>query len=182
MGLAGRSDEAAARADVAHLIAVSEQLARLPTPLNVVGWYFPVELDSSWQGAAQLAPLLARLPRPLWLSVYDSANVGAGTLADWLEGWLPADIGIFFQDSVGVHARSAAVAREHVQVLRRRLGRQRVRLIAEAFRPRVGGGFRPAAADELRAQRQSYRGLPVYLFDAPHYQSEALIHELVCSR
>ena len=178
LGLAGRSDETAARADVPNLIAISEQLAKLPTPLNVVGWYFPVEIDSSWQGATQLGPLLSRLPRPLWLSLYDSANVGAETLAQWLDTWLPEDVGIFFQDGVGVHARTAAVARVHADVLLRRLGKSRVRMIAEAFRPKEGGGFRPATAEELKVQLEIYEGLTVYLFDGPHYVSDALVNKL----
>lgn len=178
LGLAGRSDEKAARADVHRLIAASQQLARLPTPLNVTGYYFPVEIDTSWKEAAQLAPLLARLPRPLWISLYDSANVGARTLADWLDAWLPEDIGIFFQDGVGVHARNALVARQHANVLVQRFGKARVRMIAEAFRPKGGGGFRSATAEELRVQLEAYRKFSVYLFDGPHYVSEALINEL----
>ena len=178
LGLAGRMDEKAARADFSGLIAVSEQLAKLPTPLNVVGYYFPVEIDSSWQGTAQLGPLLDRLPRPLWLTLYDSANVGPETLAQWLDTWLPADVGIFFQDGVGVHARSAKVARQHADVLRKKLGNARLRVIAEAFRPKEGGGFRSATAEELRAQLQTYEGLSVYLFDGPHYVSEKLVNEL----
>jgi len=178
LGLAGLSDEKAARADVQRLIDVSQQLARLPTPLNVKGYYFPVEIDSSWKDARQLAALLARLPRPLWISLYDSANVGARTLADWLGAWLPEDIGIFFQDGVGVHARNASVARQHANVLIRRFGRARVRMIAEAFRPKVGGGFRSATAEELKVQLQTYWDFSVYLFDGPHYVSEALVNEL----
>lgn len=178
LGLAGRSDENAARADFPNLVEVSEQLARLPTPLNVVGWYFPVEIDSSWQEARQLGPLLSRLPRPLWLSLYDSANVGAQTLVQWLDEWLPPDIGIFFQDGVGVHARDAAVARQHADVLIRHLGKDRVRMIAEAFRPKPGGGFRPATAAELSVQLKIYEGLRVYLFDGPHYLPASLVNEL----
>lgn len=178
LGLAGRMDEKAARADFAHLVAVSEQLAKLPTPLNVVGYYFPVEIDSSWQGTAQLGPLLDHLPRPLWLTLYDSANVGPETLAQWLDTWLPADVGIFFQDGVGVHARNAKVARKHADVLIKKLGSARLRIIAEAFRPKEGGGFRSATAEELRAQLETYEGVTVYLFDGPHYVSEKLINEL----
>ncbi len=182
LGLAGRSDEAAARADIANLIAVSELITKLPTPLNVVGWYFPVEIDSSWQGATQLGPLLSRLPRPLWLSVYDSANVGAETLARWLVSWLPVDVGIFFQDGVGVHARTAEVARQHANALIRQFGKARVRIIAEAFRPKEGGGFRAATAQELSSQLETYVGLSVYLFDGPHYVSDALVNTLILNR
>ena len=52
-----------------------------PTPLKVSGWYFPVEIDPTWTEAARLGELLGQLPRPLWISVYDSANVGPEALA-----------------------------------------------------------------------------------------------------
>lgn len=179
VGLAGRFDEKAARADVAGLIAQSRQLATLPTPLNVVGWYFPVEIDSSWNDARQLGPLLATLPRPLWISVYDSANNGAETLAQWLAAWLPADVGVLFQDGVGLHIREPSVARHYAQVLANTLGKQRVRVIAEAFRPKPGGGFRAATAAELRPQLAAYRGFSIYLFDGPHYVSDSVVEQLL---
>ncbi len=178
LGLAGRFDETAARADVAGLAAQSEHLAKLPIALNVVGWYFPVEVDSSWSEAKNLGPLLARLPRPLWISVYDRANIGAEPLAAWLDSWLPADIGVMFQDGVGVYARTAMVAREYVMALSRRLGQARVKLIAEGFRPKSEGGFRSATIGEISEQLQTYRGLPVFLFDGPHYVSKELVKEI----
>ena len=53
--------------------------------------------------------------------------------------------------------------------LARRLGRERVRVIAEAFRPKAGGGFRPATLEELRPQLATYGGFPIYLFEGPRY-------------
>lgn len=179
LGLAGRFDEKGARADIAQLADTSAALARLPTPLNVVGYYFPVEIDPTWSEAPQLAALLAKLPRPLWISVYDSANVGPQELADGLLKWLPGDVGVFFQDGVGVHARDSWVARHYVTVLERTLGKGRVRVIAEAFRPKPGGGFRPATIAELRPQLASYAGLPIYLFEGPLYVPPSLVDELV---
>lgn len=179
LGLAGRFDEKTARAEIAPLAELSARLARLPTPLNVVGYYFPVEIDPTWTEAPQLTALLAQLPRPLWISVYDSANVGPQELADGLLKWLPPDVGVFFQDGVGVHAREAWVARHYVTVLERSLGKGRVRVIAEAFRPRQGGGFRPATIDELRPQLATYAGLPIYLFEGPRYVPSTLVDELV---
>ena len=179
LGLAGRFDEKGARADIAQLAEASAALAMLPTPLNVVGYYFPVEIDPTWSEAPQLTALLAKLPRPLWISVYDSANVGPQELADGLVKWLPADVGVFFQDGVGVHARDSWVARHYVTVLERSLGKGRVRVIAEAFRPRPGGGFRPATIGELRPQLASYAGLPIYLFEGPLYVPPSLVDELV---
>lgn len=178
LGLAGRFDESAARADVAGLIAESVRLAKLPSPLHVVGWYFPVEVDSSWVDAKKLGLLLEQLPRPLWISVYDSRNIGAIPFASWLKAWLPLDIGVFFQDGVGVHARTASVARQYTEALSITLGAHRVKIIAEAFRPIPEGGFRSATLAELRPQLQAYRGLPVYLFDGPHYVSYRLVNEL----
>ena len=178
LGLAGRFDERAARADIGRLAEASAALARLKTPLNVVAWYFPVEIDPTWAEAQSLAPLLATLPRPLWISVYDSANVGPDVLVQGLMKWLPADVGVFFQDGVGVYAREPRIARDYAAALSLHLGKDRVRIIAEAFRPQVGGGFRGATIDELRPQLASYAGYRVYLFDGPHYLSDALVGQI----
>jgi hypothetical protein len=178
LGLAGRFDESSARAEVVGLIAESARLAKLPTPLHVVGWYFPVEVDSSWAEVSKLGKLLTQLPRPLWISVYDSRNIGATNFARWLTTWLPADIGVFFQDGVGVETRTAPVARQYAEALSRQLGTARVKVIAEAFRPKPEGGFRSATFDELSTQLSIYRGIPIYLFDGPHYVSNQLVDEL----
>ena len=182
LGLAGRFDEKAARADIAGLIATSVALARMPTPLNVVGWYFPVEIDPTWAEAPTLGPLLAALPRPLWVSVYDSANVGPEILVRSLAKWLPPDVGVFFQDGVGVHAREAHVARHYADVLSAQLGKDRVRIIAEAFRPQTGGGFRSATINELGPQLASYKGYRIYLFDGPHYLGDALVEQIAAGQ
>ncbi|EGH31008.1 hypothetical protein PSYJA_19321, partial [Pseudomonas syringae pv. japonica str. M301072] len=146
LGLAGYFSETRSRDNIEQLAVLSAQLAKVKTPLNVTGWYFPAEVDPSWSRAKELPALLAKLPRPLWISVYDGANIGPAATADWLKTWLPEDIGVFFQDGVGVYARTAPVARTYADALRNRLGKNRVRIIVEAFRPQVGGGFRPATA------------------------------------
>jgi hypothetical protein len=178
LGLAGRFDESAARADIVGLVAESARLAKLPTPLHVVGWYFPVEVDSSWGDVKKLSLLLEQLPRPLWISVYDNRNIGATHFAQWLSTWLPTDVGIFFQDGVGVHARTAPIARQYLEAISRQLGTHRVKVIAEAFRPISDGRFRSATLAELSLQLKAYRGLPIYLFDGPHYVSDKLVIEL----
>ncbi|MEP7156084.1 MAG: hypothetical protein ABI905_09935 [Betaproteobacteria bacterium] len=182
LGLAGRFDEKAARTDIVNLAAQSAALAELPTPLNVVGWYFPVEIDPTWSEAPTLAPLLAKLPRPLWISVYDSANIGPDALVRGLMKWLPPDVGVFFQDGVGVHARDARTARHYADVLASRLGKDRVRIIAEAFRPQVGGGLRGATIGELGPQLAYYEGYRIYLFDGPHYVPDALVAQITAGQ
>lgn len=179
LGLAGYFSENRSRDNIEQLAAVSERIAKLPTPLHVTGWYFPVEVDPSWTRAKELPALLAKLPRPLWISVYDGANIGPVATAEWLKQWLPDDIGVFFQDGVGVYARSAPVARTYADALRQQLGENRVRIIVEAFRPHFGGGFRSATAAELKTQLAAYGGYPLYLFDGPHYVTPELVEQLV---
>lgn len=179
VGLAGYFDEAKARSHAAQLAEQSKQLVAARPPVHVVGYYFPVEIDPTWQGASALAPLLDQLPRPLWISVYDNANVGGATLAAFLDGWLPRDIGVFFQDGCGVYARGPAAARDYADALTARLGKARVRIIAEAFRPAQGGGFRSATAAELVPQLLAYRGYRTSLFDGPHYVSNRLVQDLL---
>ncbi|TKC88799.1 hypothetical protein FAZ69_13720 [Trinickia terrae] len=179
VGLAGRFDERAVRAHVAELADQSLKLAAAAPPLSIEGWYFPVEADPTWQDAARLAPVLMRLPRPLWISVYDRSNIGGAALADWLDSWLPRDVGVLFQDGVGVYARQPRVAREYADALASKLGAARVRIIAEAFRPGAGNAFRPAAAAELKPQLAAYRGFRTYVFDGPHYVSTELVESLL---
>ncbi|MFJ3520909.1 hypothetical protein ACIPO9_00370 [Pseudomonas sp. NPDC090203] len=178
VGLAGFFSENRSRDNIEELATLSERMAKVKTPLNVTGWYFPAEVDPSWTRAKELPALLARLPRPLWISVYDGANIGPEATADWLKTWLPDDIGVFFQDGVGVYARTAPVARTYADALRKKLGKQRVKIIVEAFRPQVGGGFRPATVDELKPQIAAYRGYPLYLFDGPHYVTPEVVRGL----
>ncbi|MDB5860554.1 MAG: hypothetical protein JWQ76_4243 [Ramlibacter sp.] len=178
VGLAGKFDERGARGDIEGLVQLSVQVAKTPPPVRVAGWYFPIEIDPTWAEAARLGPLLQQLPRPLWISVYDSANVGPNELASSLATWLPNDVGVFFQDGVGVHAREPFVAVDYIKALTRKLGKERVRVIAEAFRPQVGGGFRPATLEELRPQLATYAGYPIYLFEGPRYVSPQLVQGL----
>jgi hypothetical protein len=182
LGLAGRFDERGARSDLEALVQLSARVAKSPPPVKVAGYYFPIEIDPTWMEAFRLKTLLTQLPRPLWISVYDSANVGPEELAQSLVEWLPPDVGVFFQDGVGVHAREPFVARHYINVLVRRLGRERVRVIAEAFRPQVGGGFRPATLQELQPQLATYEGFPIYLFEGPRYVPPNLVQGLAAGQ
>lgn len=179
VGLSGRSDEQETRRSLAPMVAESLRISRLAFPFRVSGWYFPAEVDPTWKEAPTVLPgKLDELPRPLWISAYDGEGIGASAFADWLAAWLPRHVGVLFQDGVGAHARSAAVAREYAEALAARLGRARVAIIAEAFRAE-GGRFRPATAAELRPQLAAYRGFPLYLFDGPHYVSDRVVNELL---
>jgi hypothetical protein len=177
VGLAGATREPQARRDVRHLAEISQRVAALRLPLHAAGWYFPVEADPSWPAARHLPALLAPLPRPLWISVYDNGNIGEEPMADWLESWLPGDVGVFYQDGVGLHTRDPGPARRYADALQKRLGPNRFRLIAEAFRP-APKGFRPAQASELLPQLRAYAGHSVFVFDGPHYLHDDTIEAL----
>lgn len=179
VGLAGYSNEQKARANVEELVERSLKLAAVRPPVHITGWYFPVEVDPTWTDAPRMAPLLERLPHPLWISVYDTRNIGGEALAKWLDGWLPRDVGVLLQDGCGVYARGPSAARAYADALAARLGKKRVRIIAEAFRPKESGGFRAATAEELAPQLEAYHGYRVYLFDGPHYLSPALVEGLL---
>lgn len=182
-GLAGDFDESRARVQVPQLVLRAHCIVAHRPPLPIVGWYFPVEIDPSWQDVRHLAAQLRALPRPLWVSVYDNGNVGGVALAHWLAAWLPQDVGVFFQDGVGLYTREPRVALEYVRALQAALGADRVRLIAEAFRPAVPGpGFRPATAPELQQQLQVYAGERVYLFDGPHHVGASVVDALARQR
>ena len=58
--------------------------------------------------------------------------------------------------------RQSAAAREYTDTLAAHLGSKRVRIIAEAFRPKEGGGFRAATPEELAPQLEAYHGYRVY--------------------
>ncbi|WP_042339714.1 alpha-amylase family protein [Paraburkholderia ferrariae] len=179
VGLAGYSNEQKARANMEELVERSLALAKVRPPVHVTGWYFPVEADPTWKDAARMAPLLERLPHPLWISVYDTSNIGGEAFAKWLDSWLPNDVGVLLQDGCGVYARGPAAARAYADALAAHLGSKRVRIIAEAFRPKEGGGFRAATPEELAPQLEAYHGYRVYLFDGPHYMSPALVDGLL---
>jgi hypothetical protein len=179
VGLSGRSSEEAARRSIDAMLAESLRISQLGFPFRVSGWYFPAEIDPTWkEGPALLVPALEALPRPLWVSVYDSTNMGPANFADWLAGWLPRDVGVLFQDGVGIHVRTAPVAREYADALAARLGKALVRAIAEAFRAE-GGRMRSARPAELSGQLAAYASFQVYLFDGPHYVSEELVDGLL---
>ncbi|AMM83073.1 hypothetical protein [Martelella sp. AD-3] len=180
LGLAGDFDEKKARENALQLARTSAAIAGKKPPLAVEGYYFPVEVDPTWKEAAEVMPkALALLPRPLWISVYDNSNIGGEALADWLSTWLPADVGVFFQDGAGVAARSPQTARDYADALSARLGKDRLRVIAEAFRPLPQGGFRPATVQELMPQIALMEGYALYLFDGPHYLDDTLVDALV---
>ncbi|MCL8381409.1 alpha-amylase family protein [Xanthobacter aminoxidans] len=178
-GLAGDFSEPRARANVVELGALSAKVARQKLPFRPAGFYFPVEADPTWKDVARMREALAPIPRPLWVSCYDNSNVGPEALADWIELWLPRDVGLFFQDGCGIYTRAPGAARRYAEVISQRLGAHRFKIIAEAFRPSGDGSFRAATAAELLPQLKAYEGFEVFVFDGPHYVDRLIVQQLM---
>ena len=175
-GLSGRYSEPQARADLHRLGAEGQAISQKPLPFTPHAFYFPVEADPSWLHVHQLRDTLAGLPRPLWVSVYAGERLPQN-FDLWLESWLPPDVGVFFQDGVGVGVRSPEEARRVADALVQRFGSDRVAIVLEAFQPKSwGSGFRPASLAQLMQQLRAYCGLRIYLFDGPHYLSKTKVH------
>ena len=56
-----------------------------------------------------------------------------------------------------------------------------MQVIAEAFRPAPGGGFRSATAAEFLPQLEAYQDWSIFAFDGPHYLSTELVQDLVAA-
>ncbi len=182
LGLATGMNEPEARRNIAAMVELSARIAEKPMPFEVSAYYFPVEADPTWADVGKMGALLAaaKLPRPLWVSAYDNSNIGAEPFAEWVASWLPPDIGLMFQDGVGLHMRTPEGARHYGQVLRNKLGENRFTMIAEAFRPADDkGNLRRATLNEFGPQLLAYHGFEVIVFEGPHYLDRKLTYGLV---
>ncbi len=174
LGLAGIFQEPIARENIDQLYLQSQQIINAPLPIQVSGYYFPVEADPSWNGVANLAQYISQFQRPVWISIY-SADRKAPFLHYWLESWLPANANVFFQDGVGVGTRNPEEAAQIYKNLRTQMGEKRVVIILEAFRRKEDGSFRAAYPWEIAKQLKAYAGQRVYIFDGPHYLNKASV-------
>lgn len=178
LGLSGRFSESEARANAVSLVALSAQIASLPTPLNVVGYYLPIEADPTWQDVKEFGRLLNSLPRPLWVSAYTAGDLDPQQFADWVADWLPNDVGLFFQDGVGAQGRAPEDAAAYAVALKKKLGPSRLGVILEAFRSARGAGFRPATPAELKSEIAAMQGFRCFVFDGPHFLSQDTVKAL----
>ncbi len=169
LGLAGSYDEPKGRANLNELLQQSLILIEETKSLRPTAYYFPVEVDPTWNNLEEYVQIINQLPRPLWISIY-SGDKTSRDVSDWLKQWLPPDVNVFFQDGVGVGVRSPQQALRMYKQIQHAIGEERVALISEAFRERrFFSGFRSATFSELVSQMDTYRGERIYLFDGPHY-------------
>jgi hypothetical protein len=166
-GLAAATPEREERAALRDLTDASRRIAA-EHPVHSAAYYASVEDDPTWTDQDAFRAYLDALPRPLWVSVYTPAGEAPDTFARWLADTMPPDVTVLVQDGVGVGHNTPAEARALAEAAIHALGRDRVALIVEAFRP-DGRGFRAALPWELWPQFQAYRGLRLYVFDGPHY-------------
>lgn len=174
LGLAGMFQEPLARENIDQLYLQSQQVINSTLPIQTSDYYFPIEVDPSWNGVANFAQYISRFQRPIWISIY-SADRRASFLQYWLESWLPANANVFFQDGVGVGTRTPEEAAIIYKNLRTQVGEKRVVILLEAFRRKADGSFRAAYPWEIARQLKAYSGQRVYIFDGPHYLNKASV-------
>lgn len=167
-GLPGYYAEKVARANVHRLAKSGEYFAAEISVPNLRAYYFPVEVDPTWNGIADYTEALEGLPRPLWVSAYSHLPSADENVA-WIKQWLPEDVGLFFQDGVGVGTRTATQAEAIIEGLEDQFGIERTAIVLEAFRTQADGSFRPATAPEVIEQLIAYQGHRIFVFDGPHY-------------
>lgn len=175
LGLAGEYNEKQARSKVVQLAANSQQIIDKTQIIPLKGYYFPVEADPTWLGVGILGQALSTLPKPLWVSIY-SAEAMPEHLDVWLKSWLPEQTHVFFQDGVGVGARSPQQARIILDGLQQEFGQEKVIIVLEAFRATKNGKFRSAYPWEIIEQLKAYEGQKVYIFDGPHYMNRMNVY------
>lgn len=189
VGLPGYFNETTARNSLAQMGDWAEKFGTLSYPSRVAGFYFPVEIDPTWQTAKQdLAPIWDKLPRPLYISAYYGNGIDGEAAAQWLADLLPQDVILMFQDGVGAFDFSLELARSRIRQLENHLGAHRVHVIAEAFRYNGGWDgtpgeyFLPLEPGEYAERINAYSDLNaarrLWVFDAPNYMSSKLIQQL----
>lgn len=176
LGLSSRMQLEDSRRDWALLASEGERLqASLDGRFGVDGWYAPIEFSPDWINNDAYLAYLASLPRPRYVSAYGGYDMEAGAFADWVEGWLPDDATLLYQDGVGVGRQTPEQARARADVLIDRLGEDRVVMVLEAFQPDGQAGVGPASLTQLVHQLRAYRGLRLYVFAARHLSTQQVV-------
>lgn len=190
LGTAGYFSEVVSRASIPKMADLAAKFATLPWPKEVTGFYFPVEIDPTWTTAKQdLGPYWSQLPRPLYVSAYYGAGIDGEVAAQWLADLLPPDVNLMFQDGVGAFGFPLSLAKERLAQLQNHLGKERVHVIAEVFKPNPdwdgtpGEYFIPVTEPEYKERVAAYQDFQrenkLWVFDGPNYIKNDLIDQLV---
>jgi hypothetical protein len=166
----------AARRDWAQLADQGERLLdTLDAPLQVDGWYAPVEFSPDWTRHDVYASYLDHLPTPRYISAYGGYERSPRAFAEWVAGWLPEDATLLLQDGVGAAGQTPQQARARADALIETLGEERLIMVLEAFRPDGSDAFRSASLGQLVAQLRAYQGLRILVFSARHLTTRQVI-------
>ena len=189
LGTPGYFSEVTSRNSLPLMADLAAKFATMDWPDAVKGYYFPVEIDPTWADAHEkLGVVWDLLPRPLYISAYYGEGIDGEEAAIWLKSLIPPDVNLLFQDGCGAFNVPIALAKERLKQLEHHLGKERVQLIAEVFKPNPnwdgtpGEYFLPLTADEYRYRIGSYTEIynegRLWVFDGPNYISNPLIDQL----
>lgn len=187
VGLAGDMSDPASPADLAFFAEASHafagEFAAQCKDYVPKGFYFPVEVHPGWC-AADLEKMKAALgglqavAAPLWVSVFNGdGGLPPDEFPDWLDLWLPPNVGVIFQDGVWVRRRPIDEAWLYAEALKAKLGPADDRLIiaVECNREPPDVPTAQALAEQIKIYEGQFR---LYLFDGPHYLPPDKVVEL----
>lgn len=173
LGLASRMHLDDARRDW-RLLRRQNVLLAEEVGFPVDGWYAPIEFSPDWRDEEAYRHYLDSLPRPRYVSAYGGYELSPEAFANWVDGWLPSDAVLLYQDGVGVGRQTPRQARARANALMATLGEERVIMVLEAFRNQ-GERFGPASLSQLIGQLRAYRGLRIYVFAARHFSTAQVL-------
>ncbi len=168
LGLAGDFQVPLARSQSTKLITESWKIVGQP-PIKPTAWYAPAEVSPGWKNTKQIRAYLDSLPKPLWVSIYGTQKLHGKTLVRWVRSWLPHRVGLYYQDGVGEGWATPAEARRQVDTLKKALGKQRVRVIVEAYQESASGKIEATSIWSVWHQLQVFHGNTVAIFSTQQF-------------
>lgn len=147
-------------------IDIANSIKKLHISNPIKGWYAPIEVDLYWSNKKIIDSYLKGMPRPLYISSFVGKYDNPFLYAKWVSSWLPKDVHLLFQDSVGTGALTQEQAQEYLHALINELGADRVSVILEAFTINQYKKMQKINLDSVAKRLIAYKktNIPVYLF------------------
>jgi len=157
-------------------IAKSIQKLKISNPIK--GWYAPIEIDLYWSNKKIIDGYLKGMPRPLYISSFVGKYGDPLLYAKWVSTWLPKDVSLLFQDSVGTGALVQEEVIQYITALKNELGSKRVGVILEAFTIDKHKRFQKANLNSIAKRLLVYKktNIPIYLFSCRYLDNWDILY------
>ncbi len=147
-------------------IDIANSIKKLNISNPIKGWYAPIEIDIYWSDSNIIHDYVKGMPRPLYISSFVGKYNNPVEYAKWVSSWLPKDVHLLFQDSVGTGVLEAKEVTQYIQALTDELGDNRVSVILEAFTMSKNKKLKKANFSSIANRLLAYKkmNIPVYIF------------------